>query len=120
MINSREIEIAKREIHPFSFLAGTSLDSVVPTARIIDCGGLIMAAKFLIPNMPKLDTVIVPPWNSCGFSFPSLAFAANSFTSLLICTNPFPSALNTIGVIKPVSTLTATLTSTLLYLKEET
>jgi len=25
------------------------------------CGGLITAAKCLIPNMPKLDTVKVPP-----------------------------------------------------------
>lgn len=44
----------------------------------------MMAEKFLMPNIPKFDKVIVPPWNSCGCNFPSLAFVANSFTSLLI------------------------------------
>lgn len=86
---------------------------------MIDCGGFIIAEKFLIPNMPRLETVIVPPWNSCDCNFPSLAFVANAFTSLLIWIKPFVSALNTIGVIRPLSVLTATLTSTLLYLKKK-
>lgn len=79
----------------------------------------MMAEKFLIPNIPKFDKVIVPPWNSCGCNFPSLAFVANSFTSLLIWTIPFVSAPKTIGVIRPLSVLTATFTSTLLYLKKK-
>lgn len=34
-----------------------------PTARMPDCGGLIMAQNCLIPNgPPKLDTVKVPPY----------------------------------------------------------
>lgn len=49
---------------------GTSLLSVFPTARMQACGGLITAEKLLIPNMPKLEIVKVPPWNSCGCSFP--------------------------------------------------
>lgn len=99
-------------------MAGINLVSVEPTARMIDWGGFIIAEKFLMPNIPRFDTVIVPPWNSCGCNFPSLAFVANTFTSLLIWTIPFVSAPKTIGVIRPVSVLTATLTSTLLYLKK--
>lgn len=103
--------------YPLSFLAGIIRASVVPTARIIDCGGLMIAEKFLIPNIPKLEIVIVPPWNSCGCNFPSLALTASALTSLLICTMPLVSAPKTIGVIRPASVLTATLTSTASYLQ---
>ena len=105
--------------HPFSLSAGINLVSVVPMARIMDCGGLMMAEKFLIPNMPRFETVMVPPWNSCGWSLPSRAFAASDFTSLLIWTMPLISAPKTMGVIRPFSVLTATLTSTWSYLKSK-
>lgn len=58
-------------------------------------------------------------WNSCGFRLPSLALAAKLLTSELIAAKPFKSASNTIGVIRPFGVLTATLTSTVLYLKEK-
>ena len=57
----------------------------------------------------------VPPWNSCGFNFCTLALSANSLTSLEISANPFKFALVTIGVIKPKSVCTAMLISTFLY-----
>ena len=51
-------------------------------------GGLMTAEKFLMSNMPKLETVKVPPWNSCGFSLPFLAASARRTTSALISTRP--------------------------------
>jgi len=50
-------------IYPASeSLSGTSLFSLVPTARIQACGGLMIAEKFFTPNMPKLEMVNVPPY----------------------------------------------------------
>lgn len=69
------------------------------------------------PNIPKFETVMVPPWNSCGCNFPSRALAASSLIDLLISTNPLRSACGTIGVIKPLSVATATEHSTESYLK---
>ena len=46
------------------------------------------AVNCLIPNMPRLEMVNVPPTNSCGWSLPSLAFAANSATDELMATRP--------------------------------
>lgn len=71
-----------------------------------------------LPNIPKFEMEIVPPWNSCGCNLPSLAFNASALTSFEISTNPLRSALNTIGVIKPRSVATATATSTASYLQE--
>ena len=34
---------------------------VEPTARMHDCGGLMIAVKWVISYMPRLDTVNVPP-----------------------------------------------------------
>lgn len=62
--------------------------------------------------MPKFDTVMVPPWNSCGCNLPSRALAANSLIALLISIKPLRSACETIGVIKPLSVATATEHST--------
>lgn len=42
--------------------AGTRVGAVVPTARMQDWGGLMMAVKWEISNMPRLDTVNVPPY----------------------------------------------------------
>lgn len=47
-----------------------------------------MAEKFLTPNIPRFDTVIVPPWNSCGWSLLFLAFSAKAFMSALMSCNP--------------------------------
>lgn len=69
--------------------------------------------------MPKLETVMVPPWNSCGCNLPSRALAANSLISLLISTKPLRSACGTIGVIRPLSVATATDKSTESYLLRE-
>lgn len=50
--------------YPFSS-SGTSFFSGPPTARIHDWGGLIIAVKSLIdPNIPRLETVNVPPWKT--------------------------------------------------------
>lgn len=49
------------ETHPFSLSAGTSISFEEPTARMQAWGGLIMAEKFLIPYIPKLEIVKVPP-----------------------------------------------------------
>jgi len=98
-----------------SFSSGTTLFSEPPTAKMQDCGGLMTALKLLMPNMPKLETVKVPPWNSWGCSLLLRAFCARLLTSKLMLDKPFLSALNTIGVMRPFSVATATHTSTLLY-----
>lgn len=66
-----------------------------------------------LPNIPKLETVTVPPWYSWGARRPSLALLASSFILFDISSMPRESALNMIGVINPVGVATATLTSTL-------
>lgn len=48
-------------IYPLSLSAGISLFSEPPMARIHAWGGLMIAEKFLIPNMPRLEIVKVPP-----------------------------------------------------------
>lgn len=63
-------------------LSGTTRFSAPPTARIAAWGGLIMAAKVLMPNMPKLLMVKVPPWYSSGASFLARAFSTRPLTSL--------------------------------------
>ena len=75
----------------------------------------MMAANCLMPNMPRLEMVKPPPWNSSSFSLPALARAARSFISVAICARPFMSALRTIGVIRPRSVATATEMSTAPY-----
>lgn len=72
----------------------------------------MMALKCVTSNMPKLETVKVPPWNSCGCNLPSRALAARALTSLEIDSMPLRSALKTIGVMSPLSVETATETST--------
>lgn len=99
--------------YPFSELSSITRRLLVPPiARIQDCGGLMMAQKCDTPNIPKLLTVNVPPWNSAGCNLPSRALAANALTSCEIDSIPLRSALKTIGVIKPLSVETATETST--------
>lgn len=103
----------RSNFYPFSdFSSITQRFWVPPTAKMHDCGGLMMAEKCVTPNMPKLETLKVPPWNSAGCSFPSRAFAARAFTSFEIVARPLRSAAKTIGVINPRSVDTATETST--------
>lgn len=55
-----------------------STGRVPPTAMIQACGGLITAENSVIPNIPRLEIVNEPPWNSCSFSLPSRARLARS------------------------------------------
>jgi len=86
----------------------TGLGSPAPTARMHDCGGLMMAANSRMPYMPRLEMVKPPPWYSSCASLPSLPRSASSFTSVEICARPFWSALRMIGVIRPEGVATAT------------
>jgi len=66
-----------------------------------DYGGLIMAEKLFTPNIPRLETVKVPPDNSSGFNLLSLALPAISLTSVEIYSRPFKFMLLSAGAIKP-------------------
>jgi hypothetical protein len=54
-------KIGENNQHAPALLPGTTRASVVPTARMQACGGLMIAAKFFTPNMPRLEMVKVPP-----------------------------------------------------------
>lgn len=41
---------------------GTRVGWVEPTARMHDCGGLMMAVKWEMSNMPRFEIVNVPPY----------------------------------------------------------
>src|SRR5215216_2294477 len=56
--DSVALMICAASILPFRTTARSSL---APTARIVDCGGLMTAVKWLMPNMPRLETDDVPP-----------------------------------------------------------
>ncbi len=85
--------------------------SPAPTARMQPWGGLMMAANSRTPNMPRLETVKVPPWYSSGLSLPSRARPARSFISAEIVARPLVSAALIIGVMRPPGVATATETS---------
>src|SRR5262245_21094132 len=53
-----------------------------PTARIVACGGLMMAENSRTPYMPRLEIADEPPWYSAGLSFFSRARPARSRISL--------------------------------------
>ena len=73
---------------PPGTLGGLTLDTPAPTARMHAWGGLMTAEKEVIPNIPRFETEKDPPWNSSGFSFPSLARVARSFTTALMLPKP--------------------------------
>ena len=81
----------------------TTFFSVPPTAKMHACGGLMMAVNWLMPNMPKLDTVMVPPWYSCGASFPTLALSVlsvylhDSMNIIVLWFSPASHLFNTFG-----------------------
>ena len=54
----------------------TGRSSIAPTARIAAWGELMIAAKERIPNMPRFETVKVPPESSGGVILPSRTLAA--------------------------------------------
>mmetsp|Transcript_1425 Transcript_1425/g.3501 ORF Transcript_1425/g.3501 Transcript_1425/m.3501 type:complete len:239 (+) Transcript_1425:132-848(+) len=93
----------------------TTFFSVPPTARMHACGALMMAVNCLMPNMPRLETVKVPPMNSSGLMEPSLALPARCLTSLEISATDLVSAPKMMGVSSPRSVLTATLMSAAEY-----
>lgn len=68
-------------------------------------------------NTRPEDQVTCCTWNSCGCSLPSLALLARAETSELMAESPLVWALNTMGVIRPLAVLTATLTSTTWFLR---
>ena len=95
-----------------------------------------MAVNSWKPNMPRLETVKVPPWNSASCSFPSLALLARSRTvsatwkvkpncwwrhyqcyryyyAVPTSISDFPGTSVTMGVMRPESVATATETSML-------
>ena len=97
--------------------AGTSVGCVDPTARMHDCGGLMIAVKCEMSNMPRFEMVKVPPWYSCGASLPSRAFFASVLASAESVARPLAPTSFTMGVMRPLGVATAMLTSTLLYLQ---
>ena len=85
---------------------------IAPTARIPACGVLITAAKFSIPNMPRLETVKVPPESSGGVICPSRTRAARARVSEAIWRRPLVSASKTVGTTRASCAATATPTLT--------
>ena len=73
-------------------------------------GGLIIASKLSIPIIPKLEIVIVPPFNSSAFNLLFFDLSINDFVSILIQTFLFFMSLIT-GVIRPSSIAIANATS---------
>ena len=94
----------------------TARFSPPPTARIVECGGLITAVKSFTPNIPRFDTALVPPWYSSGFNLRSLARAVKSFISFAIVDSVLVSTARMIGVMRPLfGSATATPTSACLW-----
>lgn len=93
----------------------TTVLTAPPTANIQAYGGFIIAEKLVTPNIPKFDTVNVPPESSLGLSLLSLALPAMSLTSLDIYSRPLRFILFTVGAIRPLSVYTAKLIFTLSY-----
>lgn len=62
-------------IYPFSvFPSGTTRFSDAPTANIQVCGGFIIALNEFIPNMPKFERDIVPPYERSKVIVESVIF----------------------------------------------
>src|SRR3974377_1322500 len=86
----------------------TGARRVEPTARMVACGGLMMAENSRTPYMPRLDMALAPPWYSFGINFLARARSASSRTSAEITVSDFASALRITGVISPPTSATAT------------
>ncbi len=74
--------------------------------------------KLKLPHTRPRDQKTCLTWNSCGCSLPSLALAARDDTSELMAASPLMWALNTMGVMRPLAVLTATLRSTTWFLEK--
>ena len=73
---------------------------------------LITASNSSIPNIPRLETVKVPPESSGGVTEPSRTLAATARVSAAICRRPFLSASKIVGTTSASSAATATPTLT--------
>jgi hypothetical protein len=83
--------------------SNTTFFSVELTAKIHAYGGFIIAEKLCTSNIPMFDIVNVPPLNSYGFNFFSLALPARSLASDAIYSSPFKLVASITGVIRPCS-----------------
>ena len=72
---------------------------VPPTAMIQAWGGLITAENSAIPNIPRLEMVNEPPWNSCSCKLPSLARLARSYCKEKIQLSSCVELINSISLI---------------------
>ena len=88
--------------------ASTGRRSAAPIAKIVACGGFMIAEKLETPYIPRFEIVVAPPMYCSGFSFFAFAFAASSFISWLIIATDFSSAPRITGVMRPPSMATAT------------
>ena len=79
---------------------------------IAACGGLMIAVNELIPNMPRFETVKVPPPSSGGVIVPARTRSASARVSRAISPSAFVSASNTVGTTSASSAATATPTFT--------
>ncbi|MEI2778130.1 MAG: hypothetical protein V9G19_19625 [Tetrasphaera sp.] len=68
----------------------------------------MIASKPDTPNIPRLEIVNVPPWNSSGRRVPAFALVARSVICAEMSVIDRVSARLTIGVIKPWPVETAT------------
>mmetsp|Transcript_11534 Transcript_11534/g.22776 ORF Transcript_11534/g.22776 Transcript_11534/m.22776 type:complete len:375 (-) Transcript_11534:91-1215(-) len=93
------------------FAPMTAFGTVLPTAKMADCGGLRTATNSVMANMPRLETDKDPPWNSSGISLLIRALPARSFVSDAICAIDFLSAPRTTGVTSPAGVAAANATS---------
>jgi hypothetical protein len=77
----------------------------------------MMAVNSVIePNMPRLETVKVPPWYSRGWSLPSRALPARVRPRAEMVASPLELTSGIMGVIRPVGVATAREISALVYL----
>lgn len=76
----------------------------------------MIAVNWLIPYIPKLETVNVPPWYSSGLSLPSRALEASALVSAEMVARPLEPTSLMMGVMRPVGVATATQMSARLYL----
>ena len=93
----------------------TTVFEAPPTANMQACGGLMIAEKLLTPNIPKLETVKVPPESSSGLSLPSRALPAISLTEVEMSSKPKRLVLLNTGAMRPWSVWTAKDMLTFLY-----
>ena len=73
------------------------------------------AAKFEIPNIPRFETVKVPPESSGGVIVPSRTRSARARVSVAVWRRPLVSASKTVGTTSASRAATATPTFTREY-----